>query len=120
MNMDFLSEKLLFSVDSARRENQVWSRGPMPGQKIISRVSRDQKRRRFLFSKCGLPPFQRGDPFATASLCGNKKGGTFEGFSRPFLSSAPAFLPGQQGNGFKRSTKLEMVLDFRHLRHFGF
>jgi hypothetical protein len=27
------------------------------------------------------------------------------GFSRPFLTSAPAFLPGQQGDGFERSTK---------------
>jgi hypothetical protein len=27
----------------------------------------------FLFSKCGLPPFQPTDPFAAASLCGDKK-----------------------------------------------
>jgi hypothetical protein len=52
-------------------ENLVLPSDPMPGQKIISRVSRDQKRRRFPFSKCGLPPFQPGYPFATASLCGN-------------------------------------------------
>jgi hypothetical protein len=28
----------------------------------------------FLFSKCGLPPFQPGDLFATASLCGDNEG----------------------------------------------
>jgi hypothetical protein len=28
-----------------------------------------------------------------------QRGGNWEGFSRPFLSSAPAFLPGQQGDG---------------------
>ena len=32
-----------------------------------------------------------------------------ESFSRPFLSSAPAFLPGQQGDGSKRPAKLEMI-----------
>jgi hypothetical protein len=72
--MDFLSEKFFLSMGSANGENQVWPSGPMPGQKIISRVSRDQKRRWFLFSKCGLPPFQPGDSFATASLCGNEGG----------------------------------------------
>jgi hypothetical protein len=74
MNMDFFSEKLLLSMGSASRENQVWSRGPLPGQKIISRVSPDQKRRSFLFSKCGLPRFQPGYPFATAFLSGNFMG----------------------------------------------
>ena len=34
----------------------------------------------------------------------------FEGISRPFLSSAPAFFPGQQGIWSDRSTKLEMIL----------
>jgi hypothetical protein len=41
-----------------------------------SRVSRDQKRQRFLFSRGGLPPFQPGKPFAPTSLCGNQEGGS--------------------------------------------
>jgi hypothetical protein len=73
--MDFLSEKFLLSVGSANRKNHVLTGGPLPGQKSISRVSRDQKRRWFLFAKCGLPPFQPGYPFATASLCGDKERG---------------------------------------------
>jgi hypothetical protein len=38
--MGFLSEKFFLSVDSANRENQVWPRGPMPGQKIIRLVKK--------------------------------------------------------------------------------
>jgi hypothetical protein len=43
--IDFLSEKFLLPGGSANGENRVLPRGPLPGQKIISRVSRDQKRR---------------------------------------------------------------------------
>jgi hypothetical protein len=34
------------------------------------------------------------------------------GFSRPFLASAPAFLPGQQGDRAERPTKWEMIQEF--------
>ena len=37
-----------------------------------------------------------------------RRGEYWVAFSRPFLSSVPAFLPGQQGNGSERPTKLEM------------
>jgi hypothetical protein len=33
--MDFLSEKFLLSGGPANGENQVWPRGPLPGQKGI-------------------------------------------------------------------------------------
>jgi len=32
-----------------------------------------------------------------------------KGFSRPLLASAPASLPGQQGEGFERPTPLQMI-----------
>ena len=35
------------------------------------------------------------------------------GFSRPFLASAPAFLPGQQRDGIKGLTELEKILTFQ-------
>jgi hypothetical protein len=70
-NMDFLSEKFLLSLGSANRETCIAQWSPARAKKHSPR----QKRRWFLFSKCGLPPFQPGDPFATASLCGNKARG---------------------------------------------
>jgi hypothetical protein len=38
-----------------------------------------------------------------------QRGGNREDFSRPFLASAPAFLPGQQENGSERPTNLEKI-----------
>jgi hypothetical protein len=38
--MGFLSEKFLLSVGSANRENRVWPRGPLPGQKSIRLVKK--------------------------------------------------------------------------------
>jgi hypothetical protein len=38
--MGFLPEKFSLSLGSANRENQVWPRGPMPGQKIIRLVKK--------------------------------------------------------------------------------
>jgi len=35
--------------------------------------------------------------------------GSLESFSQPFLTSAPAFLPGQQGDRAERPTKWEMI-----------
>ena len=54
---------------------------------------------------------------ARLSLCPRvslrkQRGGTFEGFSRPFLSSAPAFLPGQKENGLEGPTQLERIQKF--------
>ena len=50
-------------------------------------------------------PFQPGYPFPPRVSLRNPEGENREGFSRPFLSSAPAFLPGQQGDRDERPTK---------------
>src|SRR4030043_471658 len=47
-----------------------------------------------------------------------RRGENREGSSRPFLSSAPAFLPGQQGDGSERPTKWEMIHKFYDI-YFG-
>jgi hypothetical protein len=41
-----------------------------------------------------------------------RRGENFEGFSRPFLTSAPAFLPGQQENFSACPINMEMILKF--------
>jgi len=67
-----------------------------------------QKRRWFLFSKCGLRRFSPVIPLPPR-LFAETRNGEFRSFSQPFLASAPAFFPGQQRNGPKRPTKLEMI-----------
>ena len=82
---------------------------PCPGKKVP----------RFAGPKKAVTPlFPRRPSAASArvSLCPRvslrkQRGENREGFSRPFLSSAPTFLAGQQGNGSERPTKLEMILN---------
>jgi hypothetical protein len=68
----FLKE-INFQLVMQREKAMVGQGMPCPGKKAFASP---KKRRWFLFSKCGLPPFQPGDPFATASLCGNEGGAT--------------------------------------------
>jgi len=77
----------------------------MPGQKSIR-----------LAKKGGDSPFLDAGfrRFSQQSLClrvSLRKRGkeNWQGFSRPFLASAPAFLPGQRRDGYGRPTNLEMI-----------
>ena len=80
---------------------------PCPGKKVP----------RFAGPKKGVVPlFQMRASAVSArlSLCHRaslrRQGkGSLKSFSQPFLASAPAFFPGQQRNGSKRPTKLEMI-----------
>src|SRR5512139_104731 len=74
-----------------------------------------QKRRWFLFSQGGLPPFQPGDPSATASLCGNKERGFIKPSPGPFCLRRLLFCPGNKKIGL-RSTNLEMIQLFQRRR----
>jgi len=58
------------------------------------------------FPVAGIRRFRPAIPFPPR-LFAEIKMGDREGFSRPFLASAPAFSPGQQGDRFKRPTKFE-------------
>jgi len=77
----------------------------MPGQKSI-RLAKKGGYSSFL--DAGFSRLQPNHRFPPASLCGKKDGGNWEGYSRPFLSSVPALLPGQRGERFDRSTHLEI------------
>src|SRR5512147_1635232 len=68
-----------------------------------------QKRQWSLFSQGGLPPFQPGDPFATASLCGNKERRFLKLSPGPFCLRLLLSCPGQQENGSERPTAWEMT-----------
>ena len=104
--MDFLSEKRKFSAGSANRENQVWPRGPMPGQKSI-RLAKKGGGSSFLHA--GFRRFSPAIPLPPRLFAETKRG-DLGGISRPFLASAPAFLPGQQENDSERPTNLGMIL----------
>src|SRR5512147_357960 len=58
-----------------------------------------QKRRWFLFSQGGLPPFQPGDPSATASLCGNEERRFLELSPGPFCLWRLLSCPGNKRTG---------------------
>jgi hypothetical protein len=80
----------------------------MPGQKSIH-----------LAKKGGGPSFlnagfRRFSPaiLLPPRLFAETKRGNFEGFSRPFLASAAAFLPGQQEDRSKRPTELARIPKF--------
>jgi len=63
------------------------------------------------FLNAGFRRFSPAIPLPPGLFAETKRG-NFEGFSRPFLASAPAFLPGQQEGRSKRPTELEMILKF--------
>jgi hypothetical protein len=96
-----LNEFGLENLHTVYKKNEEVSRINWKSKKLFLPLA-------FLFSKCRLPPFQPGDPFATASLCETKRGDP-GGISRPYLASTPAFLPGQQENGSEPPTDLEMI-----------
>jgi hypothetical protein len=80
--------------------------GLLPGQKSIRLA---KKGGGSSFPDAGFRRFRPVIPWPPRLLAETKKG-NLDGFSRPFLASAPAFLPGQQENGSERPTNLEMIL----------
>ena len=102
----FPSEKDVFSVGSADGDNSLWPNAPMPGQESIRLAKKGND---------SLLEVRASAVSARLSLClgvslRNQRGESRKGFSRPFLSSAPVFFPGQQGNGSERPIKLQMIL----------
>jgi len=82
----------------------------MPGQKSIRLAKKGGEPS---FRKAGFHRFRPGIPFSLLLFAETNRGNR-EGNSRPFLASTPVFLPGQQGGGFKRPTKWEMILQIKH------
>jgi hypothetical protein len=80
----------------------------MPGQKSIHLAKKGGGRS---FLNAG---FRRFSPAISLPphLFAETKRGNFEGFSRHFLASAPAFLPGQQEDWSNRPTELERISIF--------
>jgi len=99
----FLSEGSLFSAGSANRENLLRPKNPPAGQKSIRLAKTGGS---LPFPVAGIRRFRPAIPLPPR-LFAEIKMGDREGFSRPFLASAPAFSPGQQGDRFKRPTKFE-------------
>jgi len=77
----------------------------MPGQKNIRLA---KKGGGSSLRKAGFRRFSPAIPLAPILFAETKRENR-EGFSRPFSTSAPAFLPGQRGDGSKRQTELEMI-----------
>jgi len=82
-------------VASANSENLLLPSSPLPGQKSI-RLGKKGGGSSFL--NAGFRRFSPAIPLPPRLFAETKKV-NLNGFSRPFLSSAPAFLPGQQENG---------------------
>jgi len=100
--MDFISEKFFFQPVLWARETLYCEVVPCPGKKTFASSK-----------KAVIPVFEMRASTVSArrSLCHRislrkQRRETLDGFSRSFLSSAPAFLPGQQRNRLKRPTKL--------------
>jgi hypothetical protein len=98
-----LSEESLFSFGSANRGILLRPKNPPAGQKSIRLA---KKGGGSPFPVAGFRLSRRAFPLPPR-LFAEIKMGDREGFSRPFLASAPGFLPGQQGDRFKRPTKFE-------------
>jgi hypothetical protein len=82
--------------------------GPLPGQKSPA-FRGTKKGGGSSFLNAGFRRFSPVIPLPPRLFAETRKG-EFKKFLQPFLSSAPAFFPGQQRNGFKPPTKLEMIL----------
>jgi hypothetical protein len=80
----------------------------MPGQKSI-RLAKKGGGPSFL--NAGFRSFSPAIPLPPRLFAETKRG-DLGGISRPFLASAPAFLPGQQENGSQRPTDLKMIQPF--------
>jgi len=80
--------------------------GPMPGQKSIRLA---KKGCGSSYPDAGFRRFSPAIPLPPRLFAETKRG-DLGGISRPFLASAPAFLPGQQENDSERPTNLGMIL----------
>jgi hypothetical protein len=100
-----LSLKSFFSGGSANEGRSLKPVGPLPGQKIIRLAKKGEGSS---FPNAGFRRFSPVIPWPPRLFAEAKKG-ELNGFSRPSLSSAPAFLPGQQEGGAERPTTLEMI-----------
>jgi len=80
----------------------------MPGQESIRLA---KKGGGFSFLNAGFRRFRPAIPWPPRLFAETKRG-DLGGNSRPFLISAPAFLPGQQENGSERPAHLEMIHSF--------
>jgi len=80
--------------------------GPMPGEKSIRLA---KKGGGSSFPDAGFRRFSPAIPLPPRLFAETKRG-DLGGISRPFLASAPAFLPGQQENDSERPTNLGMIL----------
>jgi hypothetical protein len=78
----------------------------MPGQKSIRLA---KKGGGSSYPNAGFRRFSPAIPLPPRLFAETKRG-NLEGISRPFLASAPAFLPGQQESDSKRPANLEMIL----------
>jgi len=103
-----LSEKDEFSLGSANRKGSLWPNGPMPGQKSIRFAKKGGEPS---FPKAGFRRFSPGIPLPP-HLFAETKRGELGGFLPALFVFAPVFLPGQQGNGSERPTKLETIQFF--------
>jgi hypothetical protein len=101
----FNSEKVLFSEGSANRGRSLKQVGPLPGQKSIRLA---KKGGGSSFPDAGFSRLSPAVPLPPRLFAETKRG-NLNGFSRPFLASAPAFLPGQQENGCERPTNTNVI-----------
>ena len=99
-------------MGSANPDNSLLPKGPLPGQKSIRLAKKGADRS---FPIAGFRRFSPGIPLPPLLFAETNRGNR-EGNSRPFLASAPAFLPGQQGDGFKQPTQWEMIQKIKYPR----
>jgi len=76
--------------------------GPCPGKKAFASPKEAAVPLFPMWASAVLARFPLGHRVSLR----RKKEGVWEGFSRPFLASVPAFLPGQQESGSEQSTKV--------------
>jgi len=88
-------------MGSANKEDSLWPNGPVPRQKSIRLAKKGGDPS---FPEAGFRRFSPAIPFPPR-LFAEPSWENLGGFSRPFLPSAPAFLPGQQEDRAERPTK---------------
>ena len=92
----FLSEKGVFSVGPANREDSLWPKGPLPGQKSIRLAKKGGGPS---FADAGFRRFSPPIPFPPASLCGYKEKGTGKVSPGPFCLRRLLSCPGNKETG---------------------